>query len=266
MRPLAIVLFTLAFAPPAAAQAPPQLALPVACAIGVECIVQNYVDQDPGTGARDHACGPLSYDGHQGTDIRLPGRPEMRAGVAVLAAATGVVRVAHDGEADLAASQAGADAGNVVVLDHGDGWESQYGHLRRGSIAVKRGQRVEAGARLGLIGRSGRAEFPHLEFVLRHKGRAVDPFTGGPAGGGCGSAAAPLWRPDALAALAYQAGGLLRAGFATETPTLARALDGAYDAAIADAPALMFWAVAWGLRDGDRESIRLIAPDGRTLA
>ena len=82
-------LFALAVAVPAGAQAPPRLELPVACEIGVICVVQNYVDQDPGPGARDHACGPLSYDGHGGTDIRVPGRPEMTAGVAVLAAAPG---------------------------------------------------------------------------------------------------------------------------------------------------------------------------------
>lgn len=235
-------------------------------------MVQNYVDQDPGPGAVDHTCGPLTYDGHKGTDIRVAGRPEMAAGVAVLAAAPGVVRARRDGEADRATAQAGPDAGNAVVLDHGGGWESQYSHLRQGSVAVAAGQRVAAGTRLGLIGWSGRAEFPHVEFALRHRGRAIDPFTGAPAGGGCGRAPAPLWSPAAQAALAYQAGGLLRAGFAAEAPELARALDGAYDAPRntaplnARAPALVFWAVAWGLREGDRETIRLIAPDGHALA
>lgn len=259
-------LFALAAAMPAGAQAPPQLELPVACEIGVACVVQNYVDQDPGPGARDHACGPLSYDGHGGTDIRVPGRPEMTAGVAVLAAAPGVVRIARDGMTDAPASNGGPEAGNAVVLDHGGGWQSQYSHLRQDSVTVAMGERVEAGARLGLIGRSGRADFPHVEFALRHHGRAIDPFTGGPADAGCGNTGVPLWRPAALAAFTYQAGGLLRAGFAAETPGLAAALDGGYDDPVSDPPALVFWAVAWGLRGGDREVIRLIAPDGRTLA
>ncbi len=272
MRPLALSIWFAAIllAPGSGAQTPPRLELPVDCEIGVACVVQNYVDQDPGPGARDHACGPLTYDGHKGTDIRLPGRPEMAAGVAVLAAAPGVVRARRDGEADASASQtgpeAGPDAGNAVVVDHGDGWESQYSHLRQGSIAVALGERVAAGERLGLIGWSGRSEFPHLEFALRHNGRAIDPFTGGPAGGGCGRGGAPLWSPAAQAALAYQAGGLLRAGFAAEAPELGRALDGDYDAPpTTQAPALVFWAVAWGLRESDRETIRLIAPDGRVL-
>ena len=271
-RALSICVAALICAPAAGAQTPPQLELPVDCQIGAACVVQNYVDQDPGPGARDHACGPLSYDGHKGTDIRVAGRPEMAAGVAVLAAAPGVVRALRDGEADRAAAQVGPDAGNAVVLDHGGGWESQYSHLRQGSIAVATGQRVAAGTRLGLIGWSGRADFPHVEFALRHRGRAIDPFTGAPAGGGCGHGVAPpwapLWSPAAQAALAYRAGGLLRAGFAAEAPEFARALDGVYDAAppTTQAPTLVFWAVAWGLCEGDREFFRLIAPDGRTLA
>jgi len=269
MRPLALPIWFAAMflAQTAGAQTPPRLELPVDCEIGTACVVQNYLDQDPGPGARDYACGSLSYDGHKGTDIRVAGRPEMAAGVAVLAAAPGVVRAAHDGEADRAPWQAGSDSGNVVVLDHGAGWESQYSHLRQGSVVVTLGERVETGTRLGLIGWSGRAEFPHVDFALRHRGRAIDPFTGAPAGGGCGPTPESLWSPAAQAALAYQAGGLLRAGFATEAPVLTRALDGANDGPpTLGAPALVFWAVAWGLREGDRETIRLIAPDGRVLA
>ncbi len=271
MRPLALPIWLAAIilAHTAGAQTPPQLELPVDCEIGAACVVQNYVDQDPGPGARDHTCGPLTYDGHKGTDIRVPGRPEMAAGVAVLAAASGVVRAIRDGQADFTGGRDGADAGNAVVVDHGDGWESQYSHLRQGSVAVVVGEPVATGARLGLIGWSGRAEFPHVEFALRHDGRAIDPFTGGPAGAGCEAdiARASLWSPTAQAALAYRAGGLLRAGFATEAPELARALDGDYDAPpTKQAPALVFWAVAWGLRAGDRETIRLIAPKGKTLA
>ncbi len=162
LRSLAFSVLAFLLTAPAAAAADavsaPILELPVAGQIGALCVVQNYVDQDPGPGGRDHTCGSLTYDGHKGTDIRVPGRPEMAAGVAVLAAAPGVVRARRDGEADRAASQAGPEAGNAVVLDHGGGWESQYSHLRQGSVAVATGQRVAAGSRLGLFGWSGRAE------------------------------------------------------------------------------------------------------------
>ena len=55
----------------ALAQGAPSLALPIACAIGDSCIVQSYVDRDPGEGALDYRCGHLTYDGHKGTDIRV---------------------------------------------------------------------------------------------------------------------------------------------------------------------------------------------------
>ena len=49
--------------------------LPLDCEIGQICIVQNYVDLDPGPGVRDPMCGPLTYDGHDAvsyTHLTLP--------------------------------------------------------------------------------------------------------------------------------------------------------------------------------------------------
>lgn len=259
----------------AAAAGAPRLGLPVACDMSRDCFVQNYVDQDPGPGAQDYTCGPLTYDGHDGTDIRVRSESEFRSGVAVLAAADGVVRAVRDSMPDIsfrdraAAALQGLEAGNGVVLDHGDGWRTQYSHLRRGSIAVTPGQRVAAGTPLGLVGLSGMTEFPHLHFSVRHRGVTLDPFTGRPPGSGCaaGDRDGALWDPAARDALAYRAGGLLAAGFATQAPTLEAALDGAYDAPPRRAaPALVFWAAAWGLRAGDRETLRLTAPDGSVLA
>jgi len=259
----------------AAAAGAPRLGLPVACDMSRDCFVQNYVDQDPGPGAQDYTCGPLTYDGHDGTDIRVRSESEFRSGVAVLAAADGVVRAVRDSMPDIsfrdraAAALQGLEAGNGVVLDHGDGWRTQYSHLRRGSIVVTPGQRVTAGTPLGLVGLSGMTEFPHLHFSVRHRGVTLDPFTGRPPGSGCaaGDRDGALWDPAARDALAYRAGGLLAAGFATQAPTLEAALDGAYDAPPRRAaPALVFWAAAWGLRAGDRETLRLTAPDGSVLA
>ncbi|MFQ5467349.1 MAG: M23 family metallopeptidase, partial [Kiloniellaceae bacterium] len=200
----------------------PRLDVPVDCPMGTVCVVQTYVDHAPGPLARDHTCGPLATDGHRGIDIRVPGRRHMTAGVAVVAAAPGLVRTALDGAPDRPsrATLDGDAAGNTVVLDHGGGWVTQYSHLRRGSVAVRPGQRVAAGARLGLIGLSGRTDFPHLHFAVRHGGAALDPFTGRAPEQGCGLAGAtPLWSAAARRALAYRAGGLLAAGFATARPT-----------------------------------------------
>ena len=152
--------------------------------------MQNFFDHDPGPDRRDYACGRLSYDGHSGTDFRVADVPAMMRGVTVVAAAPGTVKAVRDGMADIRLAEIGREAlkgreaGNGVVIDHGDGWETQYSHLRKGSTLVRPGQTVEAGTPLGRIGMSGQAEFPHVDFAVRHDGQEIDPFTGtaGPIG------------------------------------------------------------------------------------
>ena len=70
----------------------------------------------------------------------------------------------------------GRDCGNGVVIDHDDGWQTQYCHLRRGSVGVTRGQAVARGDRLGVVGMSGRTQFPHLHLSVRRDGAVIDPF------------------------------------------------------------------------------------------
>lgn len=56
--------------------------------------------------------------------------------------------------------------GNHVVVDHGDGVHSAYAHLRRGSLTVAEGDRVEAGHQIGEVGNSGNTTEPHLHVQL----------------------------------------------------------------------------------------------------
>ena len=258
----------------AAAQEAPALALPVDCDLGSRCFVQNYVDADPSSGAKDFRCGNLVYDGHKGTDFRTRTMAEMRAGVPVVAAAPGVVIALRDGMEDVSIRVTGADAvkgreaGNGVVIDHGRGWQTQYSHLRKGSVAVVKGQRVEAGDQVGLIGLSGKTEFPHVHFSIRFAGKAVDPFTGLAVGSGCGKSEASLWSESAAQALAYRPGGLIDAGFAPRQVKLGELMDGQHrDSSLpASSGALVFWGYAFGLRGGDYETIRLLAPNGKVMA
>ena len=248
------------------------LEFPLDCG-GISCTVQKYYDVDPGPGRLDYACGRLTNDGDTGTDIRVPDLPAMRRGVPVLAVAPGVVRATRDGMDDISVralgreALAGRDAGNSVAIDHGDGWETQYSHMRKGSIAVRPGEQVAAGQRLGLIGLSGNSEFPHLNFVVRYQGKTLDPFVGVSAFRTCGDARQPLWSAAALAALAYRPTGPLSAGFATARPDAGQARDGAYGATelSTDVPALVFWADVYGVEAGDRQRFRIVAPDGRVV-
>lgn len=251
----------------------PELALPIACAVGQTCHIQNHVDLDPGPDARDFTCGTMTYEGHDGVDFRLPDLAAMRAGVDVLAAAPGRVRGVRDGMPDRSVRETGRQAvakrecGNGVVVAHSDGWETQYCHLGQGSIRVARGERVEAGTVLGRVGVSGLSEYPHLHFSVRRRGAAVDPFAFERDPESCGSGR-PLWAPAIRASLAYRTPVVLNAGFS----------DGAVDAgelesgAIAerrigpDPPALVAYVRGIVLKAGDVQRLALLGPGGDTIS
>src|SRR6185503_4699914 len=131
-----------------------ELSLPVDCEIGRACFIQQYVDHDQGSGARDYACGAETYDGHDGTDFRLPSLADVVQGTAVIAAASGTVIGVRDGMKDQLvrtaadrAAIADRECGNGVLIDHGDGWQTQYCHMRQGSVAAKKDEWVESGSR-----------------------------------------------------------------------------------------------------------------------
>jgi murein DD-endopeptidase MepM/ murein hydrolase activator NlpD len=63
--------------------------------------------------------------------------------------------------------------GRVIEIDHGNGIRTRYGHLRK--IEVKRGQRIEQGELIGILGSSGRSTGPHVHFEVMVSGRYVDP-------------------------------------------------------------------------------------------
>ena len=65
--------------------------------------------------------------------------------------------------------------GNVVIVNHGSGVETLYGHLS--GINVKVGYPVIEGSRIGSCGSTGRSTGPHLHFEVRRGGIAVNPAT-----------------------------------------------------------------------------------------
>jgi hypothetical protein len=251
----------------------PPFELPIDCDMTKVCSIQKYFDLDSGPGRMDYACGRLTMDKHDGTDFRLPDFPLMEQGIAVLAAGPGVVKATRDGMADVSVREAGKsaiegrEAGNGVVIDHGDGWETQYSHLKRGSVAVKKGDRVTTGQRLGLIGLSGETEYPHVHFSVRHQGRSVDPFVGIAETFSCGDPRQPLWSQTALASISYRPSVPLVAGFATDRPEADKARHGAYagEQLPASAPALVFWVDISGAMAGDVQRIRIDGPDGQPI-
>ncbi|MCA9654087.1 MAG: M23 family metallopeptidase [Myxococcales bacterium] len=64
--------------------------------------------------------------------------------------------------------------GNLVVIEHGQGLQSLYGHLS--DVLVVEGAPVERGAAIGLVGNTGRSAAPHLHLTIKLDGVAIDPL------------------------------------------------------------------------------------------
>lgn len=72
--------------------------------------------------------------------------------------------------------------GNYVVVDHGNGYTSLYGHLQKAT--VKQGDTVSAGQQVGVIGSTGNSSGPHLHLRVHKNGQSIDPRTVIPGYGG----------------------------------------------------------------------------------
>ena len=257
------------YAEPVAAD-PPALSLPIDCTPGTDCVIQQYVDHGSGPDAQDYRCGSQSYNNHTGTDIRLPDFTAMGRGIDVLAAAPGLVAAVRDGMPDAfredmpESALEGRGCGNGVLLDHGAGWQTQYCHLKQGSISVGQGDTLDTGAKIGLVGLSGNTDFVHLEFVLRHKGQVIDPFTGSAPDGGCGIETASLWAPAVRNQLAYRDTLILNIGLADGPVTGDDVERGSYAAfePTSDSPALVLYGRMINAQTADALHLTLKGPDG----
>ncbi|QUJ75545.1 M23 family metallopeptidase [Sulfitobacter albidus] len=240
------------------------LVTPIDCDLNGPCHIQQYVDHDAGAGASDFRCNAQTYDGHKGTDFALPTTAMIDDGIDVLAAAGGTVRGLRDGMPDSGLSTAteaeiaGRECGNGVVLTHPGGWETQYCHLRAGSITVTRGQRVAAGEVLGEVGMSGSAEFAHLHLSVRRDGAVVDPYD--PDGViTCGAPSTQtLWADPP----ATRPGGIIAMGTAAGVPEFADIKRGVVPPAQPGSAAMVIWSYLFGTREGDVLYLSLTGPEG----
>jgi len=97
---------------------------------------------------------------HDGLDIAAP------QGATVRAAAAGTV---------VYSGQEPQQFGNLVIIDHGDGWHSAYGSLDR--ITVKKGYKIAQGERLGTVGNTSSTGRVELHFELRKDNAVIDPLS-----------------------------------------------------------------------------------------
>lgn len=255
--------------------APPQFLTPVACTPGRDCWIVHHVDTDQAAdSAIDHQCGLQTYDKHQGTDFAIRDWTALEDGVDVLAAASGTVLRVRDGIEDKMPAEGEVEkmltenrgCGNGVVVDHGNGWQTIYCHLKKGSVTVKPDDKITAGQRLAAVGHSGAAEFPHLHFGVFHDSKVIDPFTGNAEDKDCRAPENSMWLPGLL--LPYEPVTLYAAGFADSAPDYDALLRNARnpDTLPVTTPALTFWVLMFSALPGDEIVMKIYAPDGSTLA
>ena len=270
---LILFFITLALMTNARAGDQPSFAFPVDCVLGETCIIQNFVDHDPSKSAKDYHCGALTYDGHDGIDIRIASLQEMRRGVNVLAAADGTVLRVRDGMADQSIRAAGAfsvdgrECGNAVIMDHGNGWQAQYCHMALGSVHVSEGMKLKRGDVIGRIGLSGQTEFPHLHLTLRRDGRVVDPLAADMPLDHCGGAEKSLIHVSSGDGRFYRDAFVFNRGFVDGAIDLDAIEAGGLEARkpLRQSDALVAYVRVIGLKAGDIQHFKLTDPTGVVL-
>ncbi|HVM20352.1 MAG TPA: peptidoglycan DD-metalloendopeptidase family protein [Egibacteraceae bacterium] len=103
----------------------------------------------------------------------VTGRRRLHAGIDIGAPAGAPARAAAAGTVTFAGAVSGY--GTTVVVDHGGGVTTLYGHLS--GLATAAGARVTAGSVVGRVGSTGLSTGPHLHFEVRRAGTPLDPAT-----------------------------------------------------------------------------------------
>jgi len=99
--------------------------------------------------------------------------PKMHAGLDFTAPQGSPIYATADGRVTTAGNE-GDGYGNHVVINHGYGYQTLYGHMVR--VKVRRGQAVKRGAIIGYVGSTGKSTGPHCHYEVHKNGRKVDPI------------------------------------------------------------------------------------------
>ena len=110
------------------------------------------------------AYGWRSRGWHSGIDLVKAGGGAN--GTPVIASRSGRVEVVQ---------RSNSGYGNMVLINHGDGYKTRYAHMITGSMTVSVGQYVEAGQTIGKVGSTGNSTGPHLHFEVIYNGEALNP-------------------------------------------------------------------------------------------
>ena len=95
-------------------------------------------------------------------------------GINIAAAQGAAVKAAENGVVAYAGNEV-KGMGNLVIIQHSDGWMTIYAHLD--SMSVKRGSKVSVGGVIGKIGKTGKVDKPQLHFEIRKGTKAYNPIS-----------------------------------------------------------------------------------------
>ena len=271
---LLLTTFLLTASTHAFAQNRPEFAFPVDCTLGKDCWTINYVDTDSHPkSARDFTCASKTYEAHKGTDFAIRSRIEMEQGVDVFAAKDGKVLRMRDGEDDEIKTEEeyqsirnqNRDCGNGIILDHCNGLQTYYCHLKQDSIMVEIVDEVIKGDTIAQIGQSGFSEFPHLHFTVIWEGGQIDPFTGYLKDDGCGKYKDNMWEDN----LQYEPYSIFDGGFTTSMPDFKKIRQGIIppkNLKASGKEVFIYWAGFYHAKEGDKVTLKIIDPNGNIYA
>ncbi|SHH49530.1 M23 family metallopeptidase [Marivita hallyeonensis] len=225
-------------------------------------MIEDYPDVDPSEGVSDYRCGLKSRDGHSGTDIALLSFEQMVQGVPVIAAAPGRVQATRDMLPDQpyvpGTELNGQECGNAVRIDHGNGYQSVYCHMKLGSILVSAGQRVLAGQMLGEVGLSGLTNYPHLHLTITQGNSIVDPFAPTQENA-CSEPLETLWLDTPY----YSDAGIFTAAVSNQVPELEEVQTGsARVTTLTGTDAMVLYGHVFHANAGDKVEFLMTGPDG----
>lgn len=137
----------------------------------------KYVRSSRGVGASETTWRrrvPAKTGSGKSAVIRTVKVPGFHKGIDMTAPKGTDVHAVGDAKVGFAGRRSGF--GNLIILDHGRGYQTYYAHLSKIGKGIKAGVPVNRGDVIGLVGSTGRSTAPHLHFETRKDGVYLDPF------------------------------------------------------------------------------------------
>ncbi len=137
----------------------------------------NYKYESRGVGASVTTVRrrvPAKKGSAKATVVQTIKVPAYHLGVDMVAPKGTEVHAVGDAKVSFAGRMGGF--GNLIILDHGRGYQTYYAHLSKIAKGMKAGARVARGDMIGLVGSTGHSTAPHLHFETRKDKKYLDPF------------------------------------------------------------------------------------------